>query len=132
VPRKRDGALAHPVHRPRSWSSVDLTVVDGIPVTTAARTLIDLAGIVDADVLEEALDDALRRGLVTVRRLRWRMAEVGARRVLTDFVDARAGGRVTESTLETRFLRALRKAGLPKPIAQHRIGHYRVDFAYID
>jgi very-short-patch-repair endonuclease len=131
VPRKRERAHDHIVHRPRSLQKIDVTIRDGIPVTSLARTLIDLATCTPRDALEEALDDALRCGL-SLARLRWRMSELGARRVLTDLVDVRARGDVTESTFETRFLRALRGAGLPKPVAQHRIGNYRVDFAYVD
>ena len=129
VPRDRRRAHGHLVHRPRALASVDAEVVDAIPVTTAARTLIDLATCVEADVLEEALDDALRRRLVTVARLRWRMREVGARTTLKRLVDARATA-VPESVLETRLLRVLRKAGLPAPVVQHQVGRYRVDFAY--
>jgi very-short-patch-repair endonuclease len=83
-----------------------------------------------------ALDDALRRRLVTVAQLRRRLGRAGGRgrsgtALLRDFVDARAGlTRAPESGLETRLLRVLRAAGLPRPAVQHRIGNYRVDFAY--
>ena len=110
---------------------MDIVVVDGIRVTSPARTLIDVAPCVGVDVLEEALDDALRRELVSLRFLRRRAEQLGARKVLKDLVGAR-DGRVPESSLETRLLRALRAAGLPKPAVQHRIGRYRVDFAYVD
>jgi len=136
VPRQRRRAHTHLVHRPMSLPDVDVITVDAIPVTTPARTLIDIAGCVDADVLEEALDDALRRRLVSVARLRWRLRDLGpagrrGARVLGDLLDARAGvARVPESGFETRLLRVLRAAGLPTPVVQHRIGAYRVDFAY--
>jgi very-short-patch-repair endonuclease len=100
------------------------------------RTLIDIAGCSPADVVEEALDDALRRKLVTVAQLQRRLRPDGApgrsgTKLLRDLVDARAGvARASESTLETRLLRALRAAGLPKPVLQHKVGPYRVDFAY--
>ncbi|HLW15735.1 MAG TPA: DUF559 domain-containing protein, partial [Actinomycetota bacterium] len=67
--------------------------------------------------------------LVSLPKLRWRMKELGARTVLIKLVDERAHG-VTESRLEIRVLRALRAAGLPKPVIQHRVGRYRVDLAY--
>ena len=41
---------------------MDLDVVDGIPCTNVARTLCDLGAVVLADKVEQALDDALRRG----------------------------------------------------------------------
>jgi hypothetical protein len=37
---------------------------DGIPVTTVARTLFDLASVVDADVLGDCIDEALRRKIL--------------------------------------------------------------------
>ena len=131
VPRKRERALPHLVHRPRSLDKVDITEVESIPVTTPTRTLIDVASCVDADLLEETLDDALRRRLVSLRMMRRRMMELGARKLLTKLVEERAHG-VTESRLETRVLRALRAAALPRPAIQPWIGRYRVDFAYLD
>ena len=55
--------------------------------------------------------------------------------MLRSFLEARTGVAVPESPLETRFLRLLRRAGLPKPIAQLEIRDRgrliaRVDFAY--
>lgn len=45
---------------------------EGMPVTNAALTLIDLAAVENvADRLERALDDALRRRLTTARHLLW-------------------------------------------------------------
>ena len=43
-----------------------------IPATSALRTAIDLAGVVDAGALEIAIESALRRRLFTVGQLRWR------------------------------------------------------------
>jgi predicted transcriptional regulator of viral defense system len=53
VPRdRRRRSLAGIVHRPRSLPPVDIETVDAIPVTTVARTLLDVAGVVDRDVVE--------------------------------------------------------------------------------
>jgi very-short-patch-repair endonuclease len=117
---------------------VDVTRVDGIPVTTPARTLIDIASVCDEEVVEEALDDALRRGLVSIPRLRWRLDQMGRRPgvvMMRALLDARAGSSVPQSVFETRLLRALRRAGLPEPVAQHEIRRGGrlvavVDFAY--
>jgi hypothetical protein len=50
------------VHRVEELPRCDVTVVDGIPVTNIARTLCDLGAVVSSDEVEQALDDALRRG----------------------------------------------------------------------
>jgi len=46
-----------------------VTVYDSIPVTTAARTIFDLAGIEPAGRVAIALDDALSRKLCTLREI---------------------------------------------------------------
>ena len=43
----------------------DITVVDGIPVTTALRTMIDLATSVDREHLDRMVQDCLDRRLFT-------------------------------------------------------------------
>jgi len=52
----------------------DITTVDGIPCTTALRTVIDLAADLDADALQRMVDDALARDLFTVDEARARLA----------------------------------------------------------
>jgi very-short-patch-repair endonuclease len=120
----------------------DITTIDGIPVTKPARTLLDLATVEKEDVIEQCLDDALRRRLVSLPFLeRWladprRKRHRGAR-VLQRLVDARATIGVTESPLETQVLRLLRDAGLPIPRLQYVVQDgdrfiARLDFAYPD
>jgi very-short-patch-repair endonuclease len=135
-PRPR-GVTIHQLPLP----PVDLIVVDAIPTTTPTRTLLDIAGVAPAEAVEEALDDALRRKLVSLPRLRWRLDGLGRRpgaammrRLLAERADPTAA---TQSVLETRLLRVLRQNRLPIPIPQHEIrdrGHLIavVDFAYPD
>ena len=61
-------AVARPVagiriHRTRMLDPQDFTVIDGIPVTSVARTLLDLAGVLRPGDLEVAIDRAERSGL---------------------------------------------------------------------
>jgi very-short-patch-repair endonuclease len=115
------------VHRSRALPIADRTIIDRIPVTTAARTLIDAASLTPQEMLEEALDDALRRGLVSVPRLRWRLSELGhsgragitAIRALVASYDGSSA--VPESVFERRLLRAMTAGNLPKPVLQHRV-----------
>ncbi len=135
-PRPR-GVVVHQAALP----SVDVTVVEAIPVTSPARTLLDLAAVVAAEAVEEALDDALRRGLVSIPRLRWRADQLGRRpgvALIRRLLDARtdANGQA-QSVLETRFMRLLKRARLPTPVCQHQIRDRGrlvaiVDFAYPD
>jgi very-short-patch-repair endonuclease len=98
------------------------------------RTLVDLGAVLDEDSVERALECALRRGLTSLEYMSRRleaMSRLGrpgigvARRVLR-----RRQPVTTGSDLEVRFLQLVRRAGLPEPVAQYRIGPYRVDFAY--
>jgi very-short-patch-repair endonuclease len=140
VPRTRRRAgpgivHRHPLHRP------DVTTVEGIPITTPARTLIDLASVAPREAVEEAMDDALRRGMVSVGLLRRRLGAIGRpgrpgvalMRVLLDARDPSTA--VPQSVLERRLLRALDRGGLPTPLLQHEIRQDDrlvavVDFAY--
>jgi very-short-patch-repair endonuclease len=106
---------------------VDVAMIDAIPVTTPTRTLIDIAGSLPRDVVEEALDDALRRGLSSVARLRWRIDALSRRGrkgigVIRSLVIARSReGSVPESVFETRLLRIFRAAGLDDVVQQHPV-----------
>ena len=138
--KKRKGIVIHEV---QSLPSVDVTIVDSIPVTTVTRTLVDLGAVVAPKVLEEALDDALRQRLTSVSRLRWRLEELGSKGragivAIRSLLDARGLGHITpKSDLETRFAQLRRDRGLPEPIAQYQIRDKGklvavVDFAYPD
>lgn len=128
------------VHRARRLEGGDLARVDGIRVTRAHRTLLDVAGRYEADELERLLDEVLRRGALP-DRLGERLRDPAARTrkgagTLRELVEHRCGGdRVTESDLETGFLQLLRRFRVPRPVSQHEVRHSgrlvaRVDFAY--
>ena len=57
------------VHRVRSLSPRDCTIVDNIPVTTIHRTLLDLAEVVSPRYLRYAFDQARRMGAFDQRAL---------------------------------------------------------------
>lgn len=137
---RRNGVTVHHV---RQLERVDRRILDAIPTTSVTRTLIDLASVLPVHTLEEALDDALRRRLTSVRRILWRLDELGPRgrrgsRALQGLLAARSpADPVTESELERRCLQLLRRSGLPLPACQYEIrarGRLvgRVDFAYPD
>lgn len=57
------------VHRSLDFGPSDRTSHDRIPVTRPARTVLDLAGRVSPDLLEEAVDDILCRRLASLEDL---------------------------------------------------------------
>ncbi|HEX9968767.1 MAG TPA: type IV toxin-antitoxin system AbiEi family antitoxin domain-containing protein [Acidimicrobiales bacterium] len=133
------------VHQARDLPVVDLTRVDGIPVTRPARTLVDLASGVSPRALEEAVDDALCRRLVSLGRLddrtqvllgRGRPGSAALHGVLATWHD---GGVLPQETAEARLFRRLVHAGLPPPERQHEVyapatGRFvgRLDLAWPD
>jgi very-short-patch-repair endonuclease len=139
VPRRRHRDHTDNVVHWMNVLPADATILDAIPVTTPSRTLFDIASVMPQEIVEEALDDAMRRKLTSIRRLHWyidaRRGKSGIR-VIRTLLEMRGNtSTAPESVLETRVLRALRAAGLPKPALQYPIhDDHRlvavVDFAF--
>jgi hypothetical protein len=121
------GAL---LHHTRSLLGADRAVREGIPCTSVARTLVDLAGEVGFDDLEACVDSALRDNLATVRYLeRWLPAQgKGGTAGLRELVDDRRRHRPFGSRREALVSRMLVAAGLPRPTAQHELRDERGRF----
>ncbi len=111
-----------------------------IPVTTPARTLCDLTWGTPPWTIERAVDDALRRKLVTLKQLErvfLDLANKGRRRstVMRGILEARLPGfDPGDSDPEPKLVRWLVEAGLPRPKQQHRVrvGNrtYKLDLSY--
>jgi very-short-patch-repair endonuclease len=118
----------------------DVTRLGAIPLTRPERTLIDLASTLSSEKLATSLDEFLRRDQVQLGRLQKRLDAVGGSgrhgvRLLGRLIEERRDVGISESELETRFLRALRNERLPTPVSQYELrdrGRFiaRVDFAY--
>ena len=105
-------------HRLLSLSDDDLTRIDGIPCTTVARTLVDLAGVVDRRALERACEQAevLRLDVSALPRLVQRSRGArGIRALRAILASRRLGQSITRSELEERFLALCLRAGVPMP-----------------
>ena len=131
------------VHHTRKLPDGDRTRIGVIPVTSKARTLIDLGAVVPADSVEEAFDGAERDGVVrraTVERRYAALRAPGRNGIgaMTQVLRARVAlERVPRSVLERRMRRLLAGAGLPQPVARYRARladgtRYEIDFAYVD
>jgi very-short-patch-repair endonuclease len=115
-------------------------MVDGIPCTTVARTLLDLAAVVPVWELRKAVSEAevrrvLDQGAVRslIKRSRGRRG-VARLRMLLD--DIHPETRRTRSEMERRFLRMCTQAGLPQPEVNVRLdvgdGYLSPDFLWRD
>jgi hypothetical protein len=127
-------------HRSGALFSADLTSTNRIPVTTPARTAVELSGRVSAAHLGRLVDDGLRRRLLTLdalRRCTARLDTAPGRRlsvVRAVLADRLPGYDPGDSDLETRVLRTIVGAGLPPPVQQHRVRvngkTFKLDLAY--
>ncbi len=112
-------------HRGR-LAPADMTVRNGIPVTSPARTLVDLAQILSDEDLERVVREAQFRRLFDPRAIRdalQRRPNARLRQLLDD-------RNPSQSKLEDTFLRLCRRHGIPKPQAQVRGGRRRPDFVW--
>jgi very-short-patch-repair endonuclease len=122
--RNRDGTRIHHIGRP--FRTEEITVVGALRVTSMARTLFDFAAAVDDELLEEILDHALKRQLVSVTALRRQMRMSARTRpglgVMRRLIEQRAGlGRFSESNLETKLARILKRGRFDGLVAQHKV-----------
>jgi hypothetical protein len=137
VTTRRVAARGVVVHSTTVLETGDVTTRRGIPVTSLARTLVDLAAILPADRVAKLLREADRLGMLDAAALRAALARTGGRGGtgrggLRAALDAheRLATSLTLSELEDRFLALLDAEDLPRPLANHRVAGMRVDAAW--
>lgn len=134
APGRRRSQAGIELHHAPTLHSDDITVVEGIPVTTVARTLIDLATVVAPNQLAKAINEAERLRLFDLRaveeareRVRHRNGP-GHARLAAALAEQRAlATTLTRSVLEDAFLAAIRTAGIPIPRTNAPLHGYEVD-----
>jgi hypothetical protein len=103
------------IHRTRALRADESTIYDGIPVTTPARTVIDLA----AELTDEELRTLLRRAIglrkINLRQLIREMARAGKRSGMARLRRVIADGVPTKSELEEVVLDLLVDGGFETP-----------------
>jgi very-short-patch-repair endonuclease len=119
------------VRRTRVLTAADTRRREGVPVTAPARTLLDLAAVVDRPDLARALNEAQVLRLVTPREIgqvtrRGRPGSAALRAAL----QAQFEPRFTRSEAEARLLELVRHAGLPEPETNVRVLGHEVDFLW--
>jgi len=122
--------------RPHHW-----TEIDGLPTTTAARTLVDLAAVVGFERLKRIVENGVNDRVTTDEEIAAVLHEVtrrgkrGAAKLRRVLATRAPGEPVPDSVLERLLLGALRLAGLPHPVPQfphpgRHPGSGFVDYAY--
>ena len=129
VKRKRNRRPGIRIHRTRRLEPSDVTHHDAVPVTTPARTIRDLAPALSLRDLERTIEEAqiqkkLDRLSLTdvVDQARGKPGATALRAAATQ-----ADPQLTRSEAERRMLELIRRAGLPRPRTNARLGPWEVD-----
>ena len=115
-------------HRSRHMDPRDRATVRGIPVTSVAATVVQLAAILSLDDLARVCHEAGVLHKLTPAQVD---AVLSRRPIVPGAGKLRAvlhgEVRVTLSELEARFLKVLRRAGLPLPVTNRSVHGRRLD-----
>jgi very-short-patch-repair endonuclease len=126
--RRRPGIQ---VHRTRSLARRDALRYQQLPITSAARTLLDIAPHTSTRSLEWAIDQALTKRLTNHTAITAVLAAyphaagIARLRALTN---PDRPTTLTRSHPEERLLQRIRNADLPIPEANVKVGNYTADF----
>lgn len=115
------------LHRPRALARHHVTSVRGIPVTSVARTIADLAATESPREVEQAYQEALYREIVTPGSVGAVLEGEPRRRgapVIRALID---DPRMTRSDRERALLKLIDAAQLPRPVTNVRLHGYLVD-----
>ena len=130
------------VHESKDLLETDIALIDGIPVTTAVRTVVDLGASASPRFVERCLDAGLRKKLFTAWQVRCFIARVarpgrtGVGTIRPLIEERLIWNTITESDLEDLFRAVVGPSPFPMPDPQYRVfapaGDFvgRFDFAY--
>lgn len=132
VPRERRVKTLARLHISRNLDPRDVTVFRGIPVTTFARTCVDLTDELTKWELANLLHEAWFRKRLSIPALRETLARANGRRHVKRLEQAitlhENGSAGTRSKDELRFLIGFERAGLPEPLVNTLLVGHEVDF----
>ena len=130
APSRRHAKAPYVVHY-AALADEDRDCLEGIPVTSLARTLLDLAAILSTHRLDRVLERAEELRLLDLGPLRRLLARVGghpgAGRLRRALVLYREEPAVVRSNFERDFLNALRAADIHTPSMNFAIAGFELD-----
>jgi very-short-patch-repair endonuclease len=118
------------VHRCNHLDPRDVTVRNGIPVTTVARTIVDLAEVQTVEQVTNVMYEAAYRGLLDLDELRAAAARVTGRHhpaVLEEAIEAHLKGSAGSKSEKEDMFHALARGRFPKGIANVKVLGHEVD-----
>jgi predicted transcriptional regulator of viral defense system len=117
--------------RTRNLEEKDVQFENWLPVTSPARTLLDIAALEDAEKLEATVAAAQVRRLVTKEELWEELMDARGRRgaaALRALMERHTPPAETRSVAERLMLRLIRRSGLPEPRTNVWLGRWSPDF----
>jgi hypothetical protein len=111
--------------------TLERCILDGIPVTTPVRTLIDFAAVAEAHDLEVAVARAERAQMVSREELIQCVSAYNGRRglaTLRAILSREQEPAFVRSEAESRGLRLFRDGGLPEPLTNARVHGFELDY----
>jgi hypothetical protein len=136
VPRRHQPIDGIVIHESRTLHPQDVTTWRGMPVTTVARMLVDLADTSTPHQLANVMHDAAYRRRLHLGELEAALARANGRRGVARVRRAielhRSGCPGTKSDLEDALLALVPAAGLPEPLVNLRVEGVEVDFHWPD
>jgi very-short-patch-repair endonuclease len=133
TPKRRRRQHGFVLHTCRNLDPRDITRFNGIPVTTVARTLVDLTDAQTPDELANVIHEAAFKNRFSLPATRAAMERAPGRKlsVLEEAIRLyETGSAGTRSRFERRFLHLARAAGFPEPIKNSVIHDFEVDFRW--
>ena len=120
------------VHATRSFQPSDITTEENIRCTSPARTLVDLAAVLNRRQLRRALERSIELRILDGRAIDAALDRASGRRgvgVLRELIAGlQAEPAPVRNELERRFLELVRAESLPIPVVNARVCGYEVDF----
>ena len=128
--RPKDGVRLHNVS---TLDPADIRNRAGLPVTSPARTLVDLAADATYAELDRGVSEARIKGLLRNDELQTALERAGRRHgtaMMRAFLRSEDGRGFTRSEAERRTRALLRQARLPVPRVNARVAGYEIDFLW--
>ncbi|MGH2954816.1 MAG: type IV toxin-antitoxin system AbiEi family antitoxin [Solirubrobacterales bacterium] len=123
------------IHYARAINADEIGTLDGLPITSPARTILDLAARRSLDDLEQLIAEGQAQRVITEGQLRSLLARHPGRRGIRNvrhLLERDDPPARTRSRAERRFLVLIRDAGIPAPEVNVRLAPYVPDFLWRD
>jgi very-short-patch-repair endonuclease len=121
------------MHRTNRLHRAEVRFKDQLPLTSPARTLLDIAEQLTERETERALDEGLASGIVRIGQIRAVIDRNPGRHgaaVLTALLASRTGSTISRSEAEEQMSKLIRAARLPRPEMNAPLLGFTADFLW--